>query len=579
LGGRGSWATAAVACVALALVGSAAAAYRGSTAPLAGALERTARLAGPVSRPPRPTGYKLRWSRQSRASRVLLATGGFHDDEAVVGLAPGTTAADVARRYRLSVVSADSRIHAAKLTGAADRLLELARSVGTDSALRYVDRDRAIRPAHRRDDPATTQVDSATGMPYEWPFAQVGVDRALNLTRGSSDILVGVVDTGASPVRDLAGKLTGGWYFGDEATDISDTEGHGTFVSSIIAGRNDDGFGLAGFCGACRIDMFKSVRTTDYSLATSLRRLVDDGVHIVNLSLGRQGTPSFVLADALNYAFASGVLVVASSGNDGAGDVSTPASWLQPADGARSYGLAVGASDATGARASFSNWGTHLSLLAPGSFNATCTVGIWAALPPVSTDFDSSRACARTFTDPASGERYGYASGTSFSAPEVAGVAALVWAARPELKNYEVADIVKQSAARPAGAGWTRERGWGVLDAARALELATGMPSADEVVLGAPGYRAAPRAGRRFAVSVAATWQDGVPLDGGSVHCTAVAAGHRIASLDGTLTAGIGSCAFGIPKWAARRRMSVSIAVADAAGHQRTRSLAVPVRK
>jgi subtilisin family serine protease len=53
----------------------------------------------------------------------------------------------------------------------------------------------------------------------------------------------------------------------------------------------------------------------------------------------------------------------------------------------------------------------------------------------------------------------------------VAGVAALIWAARPELKNYQVADIIKQSANRGIG-GWTPTMGCGVLDAGAALELA-----------------------------------------------------------------------------------------------------------
>jgi hypothetical protein len=68
--------------------------------------------------------------------------------------------------------------------------------------------------------------------------------------------------------------------------------------------------------------------------------------------------------------------------------------------------------------------------------------------------------------------------GTSFSAPEVSGVAALIWAARPELKNYQVAEIIKQSAARDTTGGWTATIGCGRLDAAAALELATRHTSA-----------------------------------------------------------------------------------------------------
>jgi hypothetical protein len=95
--------------------------------------------------------------------------------------------------------------------------------------------------------------------------------------------------------------------------------------------------------------------------------------------------------------------------------------------------------------------------------------GVLVALPSA-TNFDD-RCFVNWFG--AGGAHYGYAAGTSFAAPEVAGVAALIWAARPELTNYEVADILKQSARRDPAAGWTEAIGCGVLDAGAALELAT----------------------------------------------------------------------------------------------------------
>ena len=574
-------ARALAACAALAIAGTAGAAHRTAAQPGLRELRLARASAGaparPVKAPPRPERFVLRWSRQKHPARLLAASRGVPADEVVAGLGRGVTAGEVATRYGLRVVSADRRIRTALLAGSSESLRRIAAAVGSDAQLRYVERDRVLEPAHRRADPATVQVDATTGVPYEWPFAAVGVDRALNLTKGSSEILVGVVDTGVSQVRDLAGKIAYAWYFSSETSSVEDTEGHGTFVSSIIAGTNDDNFGLAGFCGACRLDVFKSVRTTDYTLAISVRRLVDDHVHIINLSLGRSGGASSVLADALNYAIAQGVLVVAATGNDGVGNVSWPAWWLQPSNGGAGYGLAVGASDATGARAYFSNWGTNLSLLAPGSYNSSCSVGIWAALPPVSTDFDSPRSCARTFAD-ASGARYGYASGTSFSAPEVAGIAALVWAARPELKNYEVANILRQSATRPAGAGWQSDRGWGLVDAARALELATGRSAADAVLVGTPRASSL-RAGRSTTVRAAATWQDGVALNEGTASCKASAGGRAVASVAGALAAGTASCAFPLPAWTAGRRLSVTVAVTDASGVGAERSATFKVRK
>jgi subtilisin family serine protease len=539
-----------------------------------GLIPRTA-----VHGPPRLSSFRIPWSHQPGAPRSLASVGAFAKDAAVVGLSGATAPDALAHEYGLRVIGFDAAIRAAVLSGDSERLRSLARAVGTDPRLRYVEEDRRLDLAHRRDDPATASLDPATGAPYQWAFARVGVDRALNLTRGSAGILVGVVDSGASQVQDLRAKIAKGWYFTNEGSSIEDTEGHGTFVSSIIAGVNDDGFGIAGFCGACQLDVFKSVFMTESSVAIAIRQLVDDHVRIINLSIGRPGNGSYVLADALNYAIANGVLVVAASGNDGEGSVSWPAWFLQPPNGARSYGLAVGASDATDRPAGFSNWGSRLSVLAPGAYDSGCSIGIWAALPPLSTEFDSPTTCARTFRDPATGARYAYASGTSFSAPEVAGIAALVWAARPELKSYEVTDILKQSATRPAGAGWQPDRGWGVVNAARALEIATGKSSADHVVLKDASFDSRPRARHRFAMYVKLQWQDGTPVDAGVAHCTATIKGRRIASIEGKVGPGTASCAWRLPASAAAKRMIVRVSAADTAGNRTDRAYSFSVRK
>ena len=134
----------------------------------------------------------------------------------------------------------------------------------------------------------------------------------------------------------------------------------------------------------------------------------------------------------------------------------------------------MGASNLTGALADFSNSGEHLSLVAPGDHSGGCS-GVLVAIPAGDA---AARPVLLSDLGGDGGARYAYLPGTSFSAPEVSGVAALIWAARPELKNYEVADIIKQSAARAATAGWTPTMGCGQLDAAAALELATGRSSA-----------------------------------------------------------------------------------------------------
>jgi thermitase len=118
-------------------------------------------------------------------------------------------------------------------------------------------------------------------------------------------------------------------------------------------------------------------------------------------------------------------------------------------------GLAVGATSMDGTRADFSNTGSYLSLAAPG----------YNVFASESADSNWPRAHL-PWTSPG---YYGWASGTSFAAPEVAGAAALVWAANPRLTAHQVAKVLKQSA---SGVRWNPELGWGRLDAAAAVQLA-----------------------------------------------------------------------------------------------------------
>ena len=303
----------------------------------------------------------------------------------------------MAREPGVSVVSVDKTLRVAELSGSPAALARLVTAQAvTTSPLRYVEPvERAIYD-HPRNDPATFQIDTSTGQPYEWNFSAVGMDRALNVAAGSPDMLVGYVDSGYSDIPDLRGKVAESWYFTSEGNPY-DVVGHGTFVGSLIAAVNDDGLGMAGFCGACRIVPFRDDIGFTYTFAQAVQKLVDEHIRVLNLSLSFP-LYSFLVSDALNYAINAGVLPVISSGNDGAAAVSYPASFVQADNGAASYGLAVGASDINGNRAVFSNWGTRLSLSAPGAGSNTCSSGVFGALPAgAASDFDSGATCGVRF--------------------------------------------------------------------------------------------------------------------------------------------------------------------------------------
>jgi subtilisin family serine protease len=524
-----------------------------------------------VSPPPR-SGAPMAWSRVPPARRTLAAAGA-RPARLLVGVAAPRDLARLARRVR--VVAMLPRLRAAEVA-ASPAVHALARLPW----VRYVEPKRTLRRTAAPDDPLLTSIDPVTQLPYEWAFAHVGADQAQALTPGSPSILVGVVDSGVGAVPDLQGQVAQTWYFERETANASDTIGHGTFVSSIIAARANDGFGLAGFCGACRLAVFKVVDLSDASIAAAITQLVDAHVRIVNLSLGGSA-PDPILHDAIAYAISAGVLVVAASGNESAGSVSYPAAYLQPPDGELGYGLAVGASDANDERAPFSNWGEALSLLAPGAFGAGCATGILGALPPVASLFEDPTACASVFTDP-SGTRYAYASGTSFAAPEVAGVAALVWAANPALKNYEVANLLEQTARRSGG--WTADRGWGVLDAGAAVAASLAAPPVAAVPAAAPQpaptrrlspitLSGARRVGALVVATATAQADDGSAVAVSRVRCT-VTIGPAASRAASRFHGNVAQCAWVVPRSARAARGAVAMQVELSDGGVATRSRA-----
>lgn len=283
----------------------------------------------------------------------------------------------------------------------------------------------------------------------DWEYKAAGVDRVpLAVRAAAARITIAVVDTGAdvaSPA--LAGKVRGTYNVHSGRSGVHDDDGHGSLVASLAGGIDRGGDGVPGFGGAARLLVVKvsdSTTFSDVDVAAGIVYAVRSGARIVNLSIaGRE--PSPVEEAALAFAARHGVLVIAAAGNDAlVGDPPEyPAALLQPvgSNGLGGLGLSVAASDSSGSRAAFSEYGSFVSLAAPG---------------------------AAVF-----GGSYGVASGTSFAAPEVAGAAALVWAADPKLTFRQVATILKETA---SGAdSWSPQLGFGVIDAGAAVQRATAL--------------------------------------------------------------------------------------------------------
>lgn len=203
---------------------------------------------------------------------------------------------------------------------------------------------------------------------------------------------------------------------------------HGTGVASLIAGRHDGPFGVRGIArDSVYIMAIRAVPQgdeRDKDVANAIRFAVDHGAHVINMSFGKSVSPQKSAVDeAVRYAMERGVLMVHAAGNDGR-DLDTapsfPSRFFDDGDQAELW-FEVGASTAFPEMlaASFSNYGqTMVDVFAPGE-------DVFALSPGEETDS---------------------ASGTSFAAPQVAGLAALLMSYYPELSAREVRQIILDSA-------------------------------------------------------------------------------------------------------------------------------------
>jgi thermitase len=270
----------------------------------------------------------------------------------------------------------------------------------------------------------------------QWHLPRIGGPLAWSLSTGSESVVVAIVDSGVYPHHpDLASKLVPGWNFVKNNADTADVLGHGTAVAGTVAAATNNGLGVAGITWGSRIMPLVVVNERDYSaysdIAAAIQYAVDHGVRVINVSIGGPSS-SITLQKAVDYAWSKGALVFASAMNEGTSARFYPA--------ACEHAIAVGATDASDRLASFSNYGSWITLAAPGT-------GILST---------------------ANGGGYSFWNGTSFASPIAAGVAGLMLSVNPHLANKEVLSILKSTAER-AGTEPDAYIGWGRVNAYRAV--------------------------------------------------------------------------------------------------------------
>lgn len=382
------------------------------------------------------------WSPLTFAQPVPSSLPAYVADQVIVSFQPGTPAAEIADAHRQAGANTIKRldaIHAEVVRIGTSSVASTVAAYGRNPNVRYAEPNylRVMILPDEGQDPApplglgidyfveqyylhnTGQdfyYDEWTGEPGALTAsvdADIDATEAWDLHTGSSATTVAVLDSGVDCSHaDLTNKCVEKINLGPSDT-ADDVIGHGTLVASVIGANSDNGIGISGVSWGTSIASIK-VCYEYYDIffgllglcdagasAAGMIHAADMGYQVINMSYaGSQGSQAE--ADAAAYAWSQGVVLVAAAANAYTRTEMYPAAFPNV--------IGVAATDWFDNLAGFSNFGPWVSLAAPGS-------RIFAAFPHA--------ACGLPETDPDG--CYGWADGTSFSSPIVAGSAALVW--------------------------------------------------------------------------------------------------------------------------------------------------------
>jgi thermitase len=371
-------------------------------------------------------------------------------DELVVGLEPNAPAALASEVMRWVSHSCE------RLAPLGASVLRLNRATDAESVrdlllalpgVRYVERNYLVFTCN---DPLSSQ---------QWGLTRIQAAQAWAIATPQRTVYLAIIDTGVDATHpDLAQRVrrySNGTVYGYNTqlnnANTHDFHGHGTHCAGIAAAHTGNGVGIAGVASTAPVQIMPVKVLNDQGIGTMTdvaRGIIwaaDNGAHVLSLSLGgNAGTQQ--LADAVNYAWNRGCVVVAAAGNNGSNAPFYPAAYENA--------LAVAASDPNDRLTDFSQYGTWVDIAAPGS-------SILSTVP---------------------GNRYEAWSGTSMACPHVAGAAALIWSCVPSLTNQQLRLALENNAdpVQPYWFGGIGE-GKGRLNLYRALQAALQMENTPTV--------------------------------------------------------------------------------------------------
>jgi len=338
--------------------------------------------------------------------------------------------------------------------------------------------------------------------PFQWHFynAESGIwaeeawDVSINKGQG---VVVAVIDTGVAyenfgpffQAKDLNKNFVAPKDFYKDDGHPNDDNGHGTHIAGTIAQDTNNNFATAGLAYQASIMPLKILSWDGYGSADDLIEAiyyaVDNGAKVINLSLGFSNTGSpdasgqvcteiVGLNAALQYANDHNVIVVAASGNDGAGIVNCPAAYPTV--------IAVGATRYDGQQAYYSNSGDALDIVAPGGDMLVDQNGDGEVDGILQVSFCNDPGTMFDAYQLDGISLYGefcavMHAGTSMAAAHVSATVAMILGERPSLTPALVRQHLESTARDYGTPGWDASYGWGLIHAGAAIAAAIGSPA------------------------------------------------------------------------------------------------------
>lgn len=411
-------------------------------------LKRSARPNIPANLNPEFTGIKT-------LDKINKELGALRFDSVVSSKLPGAnTKSELGGWYKVSLPGNGKKLNTKRDATAYKVLERLIDRYKSDDSIEIAQPSFVSHSMAVPNDPFYSSAFSFQGYDDMWGMKKINAANAWDFGQGSNNIIIASIDSGVDANHpDLSANMwtntdgSHGWNFINDTSNSADDNGHGTFTAGVMGAVGNNAIGVVGVNWTTRIMALKFLdnngQGSNFNAGRALQWATDKGAKVINNSYGCICIDK-LLEDAVDYAHDRGVVVVAAAGNgrnDASGTFVSTIDAIDFTPANADNAIVVGATDAFDQKAGFSNTGPKIDVTAPG------------------VDIISTKGANSCTTN------YCINKGTSFAAPHVAGLAALMLANNPSLSPEQIRQLIRSGSVDLGASGRDDNFGYGRINA------------------------------------------------------------------------------------------------------------------